>query len=54
MSLDVDTARHPQPLTQTHCEGEPLLFTMEHLLLLVSVKLGLKSVKAMTRISYLA
>jgi len=55
MSIDLDTARHPQTLLATHFNGEPL--TLEHgapLRLLVPVKLGLKNVKAITRISYVA
>jgi hypothetical protein len=55
MSIDLDTARHPQTLLATHFHGEPL--TVEHgapLRLLVPVKLGLKNVKAITRISYVA
>jgi DMSO/TMAO reductase YedYZ molybdopterin-dependent catalytic subunit len=53
MSLDLATARHPQTLLATHCNGQPL--TVDHgapLRLLVPVKLGLKNVKAITRISY--
>jgi DMSO/TMAO reductase YedYZ molybdopterin-dependent catalytic subunit len=55
MSLDLATARHPQTLLATHFHGQPL--TVEHgapLRLLVPVKLGLKNVKAITRISYVA
>lgn len=53
MSLDLPTARHPQTLLATHLNGKPL--TVEHgapMRLLVPVKLGLKNVKAVTRISY--
>ncbi len=53
MSLDLSTARHPQTLLATHLNGKPL--TVEHgapLRLLIPVKLGLKNVKAITRISY--
>jgi DMSO/TMAO reductase YedYZ molybdopterin-dependent catalytic subunit len=53
MSLDLATARHPQTLLATHFNGQPL--TVEHgapLRLLVPVKLGLKNVKAITRITY--
>ena len=53
MSLDLSTARHPQTLLATHLNGRPL--TVEHgapLRLLVPVKLGLKNVKAITRITY--
>jgi DMSO/TMAO reductase YedYZ molybdopterin-dependent catalytic subunit len=55
MSLDLATARHPQTLLATHFDGQPL--TVDHgapLRLLVPVKLGLKNVKAITRISYFA
>jgi len=55
VSLDLLTARHPQTLLATHFNGQPL--TVEHgapLRLLVPVKLGLKNVKAITKISYLA
>jgi DMSO/TMAO reductase YedYZ molybdopterin-dependent catalytic subunit len=55
MSLDLATARHPQTLLATHFNGLPL--TVEHgapLRLLVPVKLGLKNVKAITKITYSA
>jgi DMSO/TMAO reductase YedYZ molybdopterin-dependent catalytic subunit len=55
MSLDLATASHPQTLLATHLDGQPL--TVDHgapLRLLVPVKLGLKNVKAITRISYVA
>jgi DMSO/TMAO reductase YedYZ molybdopterin-dependent catalytic subunit len=55
MSLDLATARNPQTLLATHFNGEPL--TVEHgapLRLLVPVKLGLKNVKAISRITYVA
>jgi DMSO/TMAO reductase YedYZ molybdopterin-dependent catalytic subunit len=55
MSLDLPTARHPQTLLATHLNGYPL--TVDHgapLRLLVPVKLGLKNVKAITRITYAA
>ena len=55
VSLDMATARHPQTLLATHLNGQPL--PVEHgapLRLLVPVKLGLKNVKAITRISYVA
>jgi DMSO/TMAO reductase YedYZ molybdopterin-dependent catalytic subunit len=55
MSLDLATARHPQTLLATHFNGYPL--TVDHgapLRLLVPVKLGLKNVKAITRIAYVA
>ena len=53
VSLDLATARHRQTLLATHLNGKPL--TVEHgapLRLLVPVKLGLKNVKAITRITY--
>jgi DMSO/TMAO reductase YedYZ molybdopterin-dependent catalytic subunit len=55
MSIDLATARHPQTLLATHLNGQPL--TLDHgapLRLLVPVKLGLKNVKAITRITYFA
>jgi DMSO/TMAO reductase YedYZ molybdopterin-dependent catalytic subunit len=55
MSIDLATARHPQTLLATHFNGQPL--TVDHgapLRLLVPVKLGLKNVKAVTRITYAA
>ena len=55
VSIDLATARHPQTLLVTHHDGQPL--TLEHgapLRLLVPVKLGLKNVKAITRITYSA
>lgn len=55
MSLDLPTARHPQTLLATHYNGQPL--TVEHgapLRLLVPAKLGLKNVKAVTKITYTA
>jgi DMSO/TMAO reductase YedYZ molybdopterin-dependent catalytic subunit len=55
MSIDLATARHPQTLLATHFNGQPL--TVDHgapLRLLVPVKLGLKNVKAITRITYFA
>jgi len=55
MSLDLATARHPQTLLATHFNGQAL--TVDHgapLRLLVPVKLGLKNVKAVTGITYLA
>jgi DMSO/TMAO reductase YedYZ molybdopterin-dependent catalytic subunit len=53
VALDLLTARHPQTLLATHLNGKPL--TVEHgapLRLIVPVKLGLKNIKAITRISY--
>jgi DMSO/TMAO reductase YedYZ molybdopterin-dependent catalytic subunit len=55
VSIDLATARHPQTLLVTQFSGQPL--TVEHgapLRLLVPVKLGLKNVKAVTRITYSA
>jgi len=53
VSLDLPTARHPQTLLATHHNGQPL--TVDHgapLRLLAPVKLGLKNIKAITRITY--
>jgi DMSO/TMAO reductase YedYZ molybdopterin-dependent catalytic subunit len=53
VSLDLATARHPQTLLATHLNGKPL--TVEHgapLRLAAPVKLGLKNIKAITRIIY--
>jgi DMSO/TMAO reductase YedYZ molybdopterin-dependent catalytic subunit len=55
VSIDLATARHPQTLLATHSSSHPL--TVEHgapLRLLAPVKLGLKNVKAITRLTYLA
>jgi DMSO/TMAO reductase YedYZ molybdopterin-dependent catalytic subunit len=55
VSIDLATARHPQTLLATHFNGQPL--TVDHgapLRLLVPVKLGLKNVKAITSITYVA
>jgi len=55
MSLDLATAGHLQTLLATHLNGHPL--TVDHgapLRLLVPVKLGLKNVKAITKIAYSA
>jgi DMSO/TMAO reductase YedYZ molybdopterin-dependent catalytic subunit len=55
VSIDLATARHSQTLLATHLSGRPL--TVEHgapLRLLVPVKLGLKNVKAITRLTYVA
>jgi DMSO/TMAO reductase YedYZ molybdopterin-dependent catalytic subunit len=55
VSVDLETASHPQTLLATHHDGQPL--TVENgapLRLLVPVKLGLKNVKAITRITYSA
>jgi DMSO/TMAO reductase YedYZ molybdopterin-dependent catalytic subunit len=53
VSLDLATARHPQTLLATHLNGQAL--TVEHgapLRLLAPVKLGLKNVKAVTKLNY--
>jgi len=55
VSIDLATACHRQTLLVTHLSGQPL--TVEHgapLRLLAPVKLGLKNVKAITRITYSA
>lgn len=55
VSIDLATARHPQTLLATHQNGRPL--TVEHgapLRLLVPMKLGLKNIKAVTKITYSA
>jgi len=55
VSIDLDTARHPQTLLATHLGGQPL--TVAHgapLRLLVPMKLGLKNIKAVTEIAYTA
>ena len=53
VSLDLSTARHSQTLLATHLNEKPL--TVEHgapLRLVAPVKLGLKNIKAITRITY--
>jgi DMSO/TMAO reductase YedYZ molybdopterin-dependent catalytic subunit len=53
VSIDLVTAQHPQTLLATHLGGKPL--TVEHgapLRLLAPMKLGLKNIKAITRITY--
>jgi DMSO/TMAO reductase YedYZ molybdopterin-dependent catalytic subunit len=55
VSIDLATARHPQTLLATHLNGQPL--AVGHgapLRLLVPVKLGLKNVKAITKLTYVA
>ena len=55
VSIDLATARHPQTLLATHLNGQRL--PLEHgapLRLLVPVKLGLKNVKAITRLTYVS
>jgi DMSO/TMAO reductase YedYZ molybdopterin-dependent catalytic subunit len=54
VSIDLPTARHPQTLLATHFNGQPL--KVDHgapLRLLAPVKLGLKNIKAITRITYM-
>jgi len=53
VSIDLVTAQHPQTLLATHLNGKPL--PVEHgapLRLLAPMKLGLKNIKAITRITY--
>jgi len=53
VSIDLETARHPQTLLATHQNDLPL--TVEHgapLRLLAPMKLGLKNIKAVTKIVY--
>src|SRR5262245_15542443 len=55
VSIDLETARHPQALLATHHGGAPL--TLAHgapLRLVVPMKLGLKNIKAITDIAYTA
>lgn len=55
VSIDLDTARHPQTLLATAYTGRPL--TLAHgapLRLLAPMKLGLKNIKAITSIAYTA
>ena len=55
VSIDLETARHPQALLATHHAGAPL--TLAHgapLRLVVPMKLGLKNIKAITDIAYTA
>ena len=55
VSIDLETARHPQTLLATHFAGRPL--PMAHgapLRLVVPMKLGLKNIKAITHIAYVA
>lgn len=55
VSIDLETARHPQSLLATHYSGKSL--TAEHgapLRLVVPMKLGLKNIKAITSIEYSA
>lgn len=55
VSIDLETARHPQTLLATHFTGRPL--NLAHgapLRLLVPMKLGLKNIKQVTHITYVA
>jgi len=55
VSLDLETARHPQTLLVTHHNGRPL--SLAHgapLRLIAPMKLGLKNIKAITHITYQA
>jgi len=55
VSIDLETARHPQTLLATHLDGQPL--PVAHgapLRLLVPMKLGLKNIKVVTEIAYTA
>ena len=60
VSIDLETARHPQVLLATHQNDknqQMVPLTVEHgapLRLLVPMKLGLKNIKAITEITYLA
>ncbi len=60
VSIDMGTAHHPQTLLATHQSNEQqqmVPLTVEHgapLRLLVPMKLGLKNIKAITKISYTA
>jgi DMSO/TMAO reductase YedYZ molybdopterin-dependent catalytic subunit len=55
VSIDLPTARHPQSLLATHLNGAPL--GADHgapMRLVVPMKLGLKNIKAITKIAYTA
>jgi DMSO/TMAO reductase YedYZ molybdopterin-dependent catalytic subunit len=53
VSLDLETAAHPQTLLATHKDGQPLpLAHGAPLRLLAPMKLGLKNIKALTDIAY--
>jgi len=55
VSLDLETARHPQVLLATHLAGEPLpLAHGAPLRLLAPMKLGLKNIKGLTDVEYVA
>jgi DMSO/TMAO reductase YedYZ molybdopterin-dependent catalytic subunit len=51
MSIDLATARHPQTLLATQFNGQPLTVDHGAPLRLLPVKLGLKNVKAITKIT---
>jgi len=55
VSIDLETARHPQSFLATHFSGKPL--GVDHgapLRLVAPMKLGLKNIKAITSIAYTA
>jgi len=55
VSIDLPTAQHPQTLLATHLNGAPL--GPDHgapLRLIAPMKLGLKNIKAITKIAYVA
>jgi DMSO/TMAO reductase YedYZ molybdopterin-dependent catalytic subunit len=55
VSIDLPTAQHPQSLLATHLNGTPL--GADHgapMRLVVPMKLGLKNIKAITKIAYTA
>jgi DMSO/TMAO reductase YedYZ molybdopterin-dependent catalytic subunit len=55
VSIDLPTAQHPQTLLATHLDGKPL--GTDHgapLRLVAPMKLGLKNIKAITKIAYVA
>jgi len=53
VSIDLETARHPQSLLATHFTGRPLpLAHGAPLRLVVPMKLGLKNIKQVTHITY--
>lgn len=55
VSIDLPTARHPQTLLATHRNAEPLTADYGAPLRLVApMKLGLKNIKAITKITYTA
>lgn len=55
VSIDLPTAQHPQTLLATHLNGSPL--APDHgapLRLIAPMKLGLKNIKAITKIAYVS